>query len=193
VTTQKGWKAALPRIQFAIMNTINTSTGCTPFQLKTGCSPHLIPPLVPATDTDTPEQISARTIISKLELNVQDAQDNLLAAKVQQAYHANIHRGPEDVYKIGDLVMLPTKNRRREYKCAGTKHVAQFMPRNDGPYKVVCTFPEHSEYTLKLSQNPQLFPGFHAHLLKRHIPNSPTLFPIREPSRPKPIVTPEGI
>ncbi|KAJ6575877.1 hypothetical protein B0H10DRAFT_2236660 [Mycena sp. CBHHK59/15] len=66
------------------------------------------------------------------------------------------------------------------------------MPRDDGPYEVVKAFPERSEYTLKLPNNPQLFPGFHAHLLKRFVPNDPTPFPTREPGRPAPVITPNG-
>jgi hypothetical protein len=41
---QKGWLSKLPRVCFAIMNTVNASTGFSPFQLKTGRSPRLIPP-----------------------------------------------------------------------------------------------------------------------------------------------------
>ena len=40
---QKGWVRALPRVRFAIMNTINKSTGFSPFQLHTGRSPRPIP------------------------------------------------------------------------------------------------------------------------------------------------------
>ena len=48
---QKGWSKNLARICFTIMNTVNASTGFTPFQLKTGCSPRLIPPLIPESPT----------------------------------------------------------------------------------------------------------------------------------------------
>ena len=43
---QTGWVRALPKVRFDIMNTINTSTGFTPFMLKSAHSPHLIPPLI---------------------------------------------------------------------------------------------------------------------------------------------------
>jgi Cu/Zn superoxide dismutase len=89
-----------------------------------------------------------------------------MAAKIHQAYHTNEHQAPEDVYEVGDLVMLSTENRRRNYKCKGKTRVAKFMPRNDGPYTITHTFPEQSEYTLKLPNNPNTFPGFHTHLLK---------------------------
>jgi RNase H-like domain found in reverse transcriptase/Reverse transcriptase (RNA-dependent DNA polymerase)/Integrase zinc binding domain len=189
---QKGWLAKLPRIRFAIMNTVNASTGFSGFQLKTGRSPRIIPPLIPLSPDATPEQTTAHEIITRITLDVKEAQDNLLAAKIRQAYHANEHRAPEDIYEVGDLVMLSTENRRRNYKRKGKTRVAKFMPRNDGPYTITHTFPERSEYTLKLPNNPNTFPGFHAHLLKRYIPNDPLLFPDREPSRPRPIVTEDG-
>ena len=73
--------------------------------------------------------------------------------------------------------MLSTENQRRNYKRKDKKRVAKFMPRNDGPYTVVKAFPEKFEYTLRLPNNPQAFPGFHSSLLKPFIPNDPTLFP----------------
>jgi hypothetical protein len=35
----KGWVRALPRVHFHIMNTMNASTGFSPFQLHLGRSP----------------------------------------------------------------------------------------------------------------------------------------------------------
>ncbi|KNZ75239.1 hypothetical protein J132_03894 [Termitomyces sp. J132] len=66
------------------------------------------------------------------------------------------------------------------------------MPRNDGPYKVIATFPKRSEYTLCLPNSNQSFSGFHASLLKWHIPNNPALFSNREYAQPGPVVTEDG-
>jgi hypothetical protein len=189
---QKGWLSKLPRIRFAIMNTVNASTGFSPFQLKTGRSPRIIPPLIPAAANSTTAELDAHKIVAQLELDVKEAQDNLLTAKIRQAYHANEHRAPEVVYKEGDLVMLSTENRRRNYKRKDKKRVAKFMPRNDGPYTVIRAFPEKSEYTLRLPNNPQTFPGFHSSLLKPFVANDPTLFPDREFTRPGAVVTEDG-
>ena len=46
--TQSGWAHALPHVQFNIMNTVNTSTGYSNFQLLYGRSPRILPPLVPS-------------------------------------------------------------------------------------------------------------------------------------------------
>jgi hypothetical protein len=186
---QKGWLAKLPHIRFALMNTVNASTGFSGFQLKTGRSPRLIPPIAPLLRDASVEHTNTHDIIARVALDVQEAQDNLTAAKIHQAYHANEHRAPEDVYEVGDLIMPSTENRRRNYKRKGKTHVTKFMPQHDGPYTVIHTFPEWSEYTLKLPNNPNTFPGFHAHLLKRYIPNNPLLFPDQEPACPRPVVT----
>ena len=107
---QKGWLAKLPCIHFAIMNTVNASTGFSPFHLKTGRSPCLIPPLTLSPTTETTAEVDACQIIAQLELDVKEAQDHLLAVKVCRAYHVNEHQAPEVVYKEGDLVMLSTEN-----------------------------------------------------------------------------------
>src|SRR5271168_3994314 len=44
---QKGWVRALPQVRFHIMSSINRSTGFSPFHLRFGRSPRIIPPLIP--------------------------------------------------------------------------------------------------------------------------------------------------
>src|SRR6202040_3524429 len=75
--SQTGWVHALPHIRFAIMNTVNASTGFSNFQLHLGRSPHLIPPIVP---TELPDNLhSAASTAEKLILDIQtdvlEAQD----------------------------------------------------------------------------------------------------------------------
>lgn len=85
---QKGWVHTLPQVQFDLMNTVNWSTGFTPFQLHLGRSPHLLPPLISATN-NTEEEQSAEDILQRIHEDIHEAQDNLILARVAQAAQAN--------------------------------------------------------------------------------------------------------
>ncbi|THG93879.1 hypothetical protein EW026_g7472 [Hermanssonia centrifuga] len=151
---QKGWARALPLVRFNHMNTINASTSFTPFQLHCGRQPRIIPPLHAADlrtlDTDSGD---AAGLLKRLDADVMEAQDNLLLAKANQAYHADKHRGKEHVYSPGDKVMLSTFHRRRDFMQRGDHRVAKFMVRWDGPYTVLRTWPESSLYELELPEH----------------------------------------
>lgn len=147
------------------MNTTNMSTGFSPFMLKTGRAPCVIPPCVtrqedPEEDTDELER--AATLVKKLDMWTLEAKDSLLMVKISQAHHMNTHRGPETVFKVGEKVMLATGHQRREYLQAKSGQVAKFMPRFDGPYEVMKSFPETSDYMLELPRSSKVFPTFHS-------------------------------
>lgn len=190
----KGWVKSLPRVRFQLMNTINASTGFSPFQLHIGRSPRVLPPLVDNANTPTeePDEERARKVLTDLQLNVLEAQDNLLMAKAAQATNTNKHRSAELVLAKGDRVMLATKHRRREYIQKGDKRVAKFMPRFDGPYTILDAHPETSTYTLDLPNSPNIFPTFHSSQLRQFHANDSSLFPSRELPRPGPVVTEDG-
>ena len=192
---QSGWVRSLPRVRFAIMNTINRSTGYSPFQLRMGRSPRVLPPLTrDATKEESkiPEGFQAVEMFRQLELDVMDAQDRLLAAKVNQAHYTNQDRGAEVKYEVGDLVLMSTENRRRAYKSKGDGRVAKFMPRFDGPYEVTEAHPDSSTYSLKLPFSDVKVDGFHSKLLKLWKPNNPLLFPDRQLPEPGPTLNTDG-
>jgi len=58
---QAGWAKALPKVCFDIINTINASTGFTPFMLKSAHYPCLIPPLLNLEDPQHVETPTAHT------------------------------------------------------------------------------------------------------------------------------------
>ena len=188
---QQGWVRALPRIRFNIMSTVNKSTGFTPFQLRLGRSPRIIPPLLPKTpedtDIETPPAIAARTIIERLEHDVWEAQDNMIKAKISQAHHANKTRSMDFPFQVGQRVRLSTLHRRREYKSRDQKRVVKFMPRFDGPYEILKIDPTHSTVTLKLPRSPDVFPVFHTSEIMPFIENDDNLFPSRHLHAPEPI------
>ena len=190
---QKGWVRALPRVRFAIMNTVNKSTGFSPFQLHTGRSPRLIPPLTQTDRKPTVAEVDARRLIEQINTDVAEAKDNLMLAKIFQADQANRKRGPEDVYVVNDLVMLSTANRRKDYASTGSGRSAKLFPRRDGPYRVVEAFPHTSTYRLEIPNAPRNFCfTFHASQLKRYVPNDQGLFPSRELPRDGPVVLADG-
>ncbi|KAJ3990722.1 hypothetical protein F5050DRAFT_1553434, partial [Lentinula boryana] len=67
----------------------------------------------------------ARALLKRLSSLELEARDNLHAAKVLQAYHADKDRGPCEIFEVGDLVLLSTLHRRQAYKKAGERRVAK--------------------------------------------------------------------
>jgi Chromo (CHRromatin Organisation MOdifier) domain len=190
---QTGWVKALPIIRFNIMNTANSSTGYSPFQLRMGRSPRLIPPLIPIDkNSSSRDDISAWHVIKELEILTMEAQDNLLRAKISQASQANKDRVLTFPFAIGSRVRLSTLNRRKEFKKTGERRVAKFMPRFDGPYMVTDVDEEHSTVTLDLPNSPNIFPTFHTSMVTPYIENDPSLFPNREFSQPQAITMEDG-
>ena len=151
------------------MNTINSSTGFLGFQLMSGQSPRIVPPLVTTSPSDPLH--NANTILLQLENNVNATKDNLFLTKIMQGVQKNKHRSTEIHYEIGDQVMLSTFHHRREYLQRGQNRVAKFMPQFDGPFMATDTFPAHSVYTIAMPNAPKTYPSFHMSLLKPFVPN----------------------
>jgi hypothetical protein len=156
-----------------------------------GCSPHVIPPLIP-TNLPPPsaEGISAHSVIDQLMVDVQDAKDNMIHAKTLQAFFANQNHSPDNVFTVDNQVMLATLHHRQKYKHKDEKHAAEFFPCFDGPYKT--THAETSTYTLDMP-NSEVFPTFHSSELKCFHPNNPSLYPSHEHSCSGSVLTTDGL
>jgi hypothetical protein len=85
----------------------------SPFQLRMGRSPRIIPPLVNV-DENKLEDIRALDVIERLEADTNEAKDNLTMAKISQTLNANQFRTDNYPLNVGDRVLLSTFNRRRE-------------------------------------------------------------------------------
>ncbi|KAJ8468870.1 hypothetical protein ONZ45_g17089 [Pleurotus djamor] len=142
---QTGWVKALPKVRFHIMNTVSAASGFSGFQLRLGTSPRLIPPFE---KTGTAKPIV--DLLGELHASVEAAKDSLVAARALQADRANMSRGEEGTLERGDLAFLSTANRRREFAPPGSNRVAKFMPRFDGPWKVIESWPDTSTYRLDI-------------------------------------------
>lgn len=163
---QKGWVCVLPHIRFQSMSTANKSTGFSLFQLKTGHSLHILPPLVDIPVGPSKEYILACTVIDCVTLDISQAKDNLMVAKIVQSYFANSARSDKPKYVVGDKVMLNTINRCHDYRAAGEKQVAKFMLPFNGPYLVIDAHGTASMMTLDMPNMPNTFPTFHTSLIK---------------------------
>jgi hypothetical protein len=60
--------------------------------------------------------------------DMENAKDNLITAKTSQVFHANKKRREEDVYKVGDKVMLNMLHRCKEYLNSNPNRVTKFLP-----------------------------------------------------------------
>ena len=75
------------------MNMVNASTGFSNFQLHLSQSPHVIPLLIPSS---LPQNLCSTAtqvedVIAQINININEAQNNLLMVKASQAHHANLH------------------------------------------------------------------------------------------------------
>jgi len=78
-----------------------------------GQSPHLIPPLISDSDLSNHQSTvntSMLSFIMQLQEDVVEAKDHLVQVKVDNAFHSNKHCNPDDVFEIGDHVMLSTSH-----------------------------------------------------------------------------------
>jgi hypothetical protein len=65
--------------------------------------------MVPSSIVEPPnKEVMVRSIMSQLENNMNEAKDNLLTFKVSQAFHANRGCAAEEIYAVGNKVMLST-------------------------------------------------------------------------------------
>lgn len=193
---QNGWVKALPRVRFALMNTVNRSTGFSPSQLKTGRAPRMIPPFVrgvPTTPMDDKDVTNfAHSLINGLESDVSEAQDNLYLAKLVYASSYNKHRLDNFHPDVGDWVLLSTKHRNNEYKRAKDGRCAKFLPRRDGPYEIVRAHKEFDVYELALPDYMKCFATFHISELEPYHANDDEMFPGRAKIIPEPIINKDG-
>ncbi len=160
---QKGWVAKLPRVPFRLHHDGQQLNGILTFAIKNRPIFHASSLLHwrATSERHPPAETTAHQIIRQIELDVKEAQDNLLAAKIRQAYHANQHRALPILYiRWATKSCCPPPTAVAATSRRGRKRAAKFMPQFDGPYTVTDAFPERSMYTLYLPNNPTAFPGF---------------------------------
>ena len=183
---QTGWVRALPRIRFQIMNSVNKSTKSTPFQLQFGRTPRILPPLTTTHPSVSQEATSARKIIDRIQIDVADAKDNLLLAKITQSAQTNKHRTDSFPYKVGNWVWINTDNHRCEFKDNTKGRTAKSMPCYDSPFSITTINPQASTITIRWPTNSCLCPTFHIHHAKPYHENNNLQYPTHHSDSPTP-------
>lgn len=137
-------------------------------------------------------------MLAKLNLDVAQAQDNLLLAKAQRSALSN-HASPtsDDPGRRHSSKATRFGCRQctadRSIKPKGRNAALSFPPRVDGPYEIVGAFHLTPSYRLNMGSF-NVFPIFHISELLRYTgpANDDSLFPSRTLTRPGPIVTTDG-
>jgi hypothetical protein len=172
------WDQHLVAAEFAYNNSVNASTGFTPFFLNYGQHPHTplslsVPPL------EAPSKPVAR-FLSEIREHLSGARSAILKAQEVQAKYANEKR--RDVsFKPGDLVLLSSKR----LKIALAENAKEkFQPRYYGPYKVLKVVTPNT-YKLDLPPTLKIRPVINAKYLKEYVDGAET-FPDRPEYEPPP-------
>ena len=171
---QNDWTAPhLSLAEFTYNNSLNTSTGMTPFYANTGHHPLFDPTLI--RDSIVP---AAEDRVKQLTTILEDLQANLRAAQAAYTTSANNHRLPTPDLQVGDLVFLD----RRHIKTA--RPSAKLDHKKLGPFKITRII-NPVAFELKLPTSMKIHPVFHVSLLT---PRTKDVIPQLVPTEPPPII-----
>ena len=149
------WDEHLPCAEFAINDSVNASTGFTPFFLNYGEHPKN--PLLGSPHTGPVKSLDSKAFTEAIADAVRSAKEHLRAAQDRQKATADKHR--RDVtYAVGDKVLLSTKNLR----LSGAR---KLMPRYVGPFSVTALIGKTAA-ALELPAELPVHNVFHFSLLK---------------------------
>jgi hypothetical protein len=181
--TQKNWAEYLPLAEFAMRNTVNASTGISPFFANNGYHPRLsFSSPRPRSDLSQ-KNIDGQAFALKMQQILSQLRTDLLAARDQMESSSNANRQPAPAYRIGDLVLLSTKN------ITSPRPIPKFDAKYIGPFRVIQIINSHS-YKLQLpSELDSIHPVFHTNLLR---PAAGTPLPGQYNPPPPPIAIDES-
>src|SRR6185295_6831912 len=175
------WDLQLAAVEFAYNNAKQSSTSISPFKLVTGQDPIVPLSLTTSVEIDT-NVPSTEDFVKKIADGIKKAMEKLQEAQKSQKKYADKGRRDE-VFKIGDLVMLSTKNIQVDTQ--KNRPSRKLQPRYIGPFQIIQVISDVN-YKLELPGTMKIHPVFHVSLLKRYIENSEE-FPFRIQLPPPPI------
>jgi len=172
---QTDWDEHLAAAELAINNSVQSSTGFSPFYLNAGQEVRL--PLDQALaglrPVSNPEAVDR---IRRLKADLDLARKNIEVAQKRQAKYADQHRR-EVKFAVGDQVLLSTEHLRM---IGADKRTPKFSFRFLGPFKVK-RVANANAYELDLPVQLRIHPVFNVSRLKSYRDGAATF-----PSRPRP-------
>ena len=169
---QANWDSYLPYLQFAMNNSVSSSTGTTPFYANHGQHPWLPADLASGmiVSVDVPD---VNTIVERIAAITKMVKDNITVAQDRQAVAANKGRR-EEKFEIGDLVMVSNELNPPDKNTPG-----KFQPGFQGPFKIVKKINDNAyEVDLKDTRRHRVI---NVEFLKRYITSGPE-FATRAPA-----------
>ena len=161
-TAQDNWDLLLPMAEFAVNNSVHTSTEYTPFYLNSGQHP-LNPLAIEAnrghrdltlTGGDAGKLPAVQAFVKNISETVHQAKIHLQAARDRQKSYADQNRR-ELSFSVGDEVLLRTKNLK--LKTTGPR---KLFPKWVGPFPVEKSV-GNVAYRLTLPSSMRCHPVFH--------------------------------
>ena len=160
---QQNWDEYLIAAEFAYNNTVQASTGFTPFYLNNGRHPHTplslaLPESLPSPKDNNP---AANSLIGKFQSSLARAKDALYRAQERQRKYANQSRRDAE-FKVGDHVLLSTQHLSLNVREGSTP---KLCPKYIGPFPIIQVLSPVA-YWLKLPASMKCHDVFHISLLK---------------------------
>ena len=153
---QTNWAKLLPMAEFAYMNSWHTSIGTTPFFLMYGYHPEV---RWEVEDNSAEGEVpAANSRVKMLRVLRDENRDRLQAAYDAQAKQYNKSHQPM-TYKVGDLVILATKNLKQKRPSKKLSH--KFV----GPFRIEDKVGAQA-YRLRLPASYRIHHTFHVSLLE---------------------------
>jgi hypothetical protein len=181
---QNDWDEHLAAAELAINNSIQSSTGFSPFYLNAGQEVRLpldqaIAGLRPSTNPEAADRIR------RLKSDLDRAREHIQMAQKRQAKYADQHRR-EVKFKVGDQVLLSTEHLRM---VGADKRTPKFTFKYLGPFKIKQVVNDNA-YELDLPAQLRIYPVFNVSRLKSYRDGAST-FPSRPSAdtRPPPEIT----
>ena len=156
---QNDWDEKLVAAEIAYNNSVQTSTGFSPFFLNSGQHPNL--PISQAIrEADASTNPSANEMLTDIPDALRQAKENIAAAQNRQQQYANQHRR-ERVFQVGDQVLLSTANLRNEDRAP------KLSPKYVGPFTILRVASDVA-YELELPATMRIHPVFHVSKLRAY-------------------------